>query len=66
MALTDSKIKKWGNLIRVIIPKKDAEKMNLMEREEVSLEIVKKTRIDAFGIFKGAKPFLRDENALDR
>ena len=66
MVLTESKIKKWGNSIGIVIPKRDAEKMDLKEGEEVSVDIVKKKKVSAFGMFKGAKPFSRDENALDR
>ena len=66
MALTESRLKKWGNSIGIVIPKKDAEKMGLKAGEEISIDIIKRKKIDAFGMFKGAKPFTRDENALDR
>lgn len=37
-----AKIKRWGNSIGVLIPKKEALSLNLNEDEEVVLEISKK------------------------
>ena len=36
------KIKKWGNSFGVLIPKKEMEKMNLKEDQEVIVEVTKK------------------------
>ncbi|HLG23403.1 MAG TPA: AbrB/MazE/SpoVT family DNA-binding domain-containing protein [Candidatus Nanoarchaeia archaeon] len=66
MTVAESKIKKWGNSLGIIIPRKVAEQIDLKEGEEVSVDIIKKKRNDSFGIFKGAKPFHREEDIFER
>lgn len=66
MVLAESKIKRWGHSLAVVIPKESVERLQLKEGEPISMDIVKKERLDAFGIFKGAKPFRRDERLFDR
>jgi hypothetical protein len=66
MATAESRIKRWGNSLAVVIPKQTADQLDLKEGEEVSFNIVRKGKINGFGIFTGAKPFKRDESALDR
>lgn len=66
MVLTETKIKRWGNSLAIVIPKGHAKEIGLNEGEEVSVDLVKKEKIDAFGICKGAKPFHREHNILER
>ena len=66
MTISESRIKKWGNSLGVVIPKNTVEEMALKEGEKVSIDIVKKQKISAWGLCKGAKPFQREEGILDR
>ncbi|MFH1849228.1 MAG: AbrB/MazE/SpoVT family DNA-binding domain-containing protein [archaeon] len=66
MAISESRIKKWGNSLGIVIPKNTVKEMALKEGEKVSIDIVKKQKINAWGLCKGAKPFHREEDILDR
>ena len=66
MTFAESKIKRWGNSLAVVIPKESVEQLQLKEGQPINMDIVKKERPNAFGLFKGAKPFRRDEHSLDR
>lgn len=49
-------IKKWGNSMGVLLPKKLIEKENLKENDKVFIEIVKKADLsDIFGTIKNRK-----------
>lgn len=51
-----TKIKKWGNSIGVIIPKEEANKLNLKEDQEVTIEIKKENPLkELFGTLKFKK-----------
>lgn len=63
--MTSCKLKKWGNSLGILIPAQDVKAMGLKKGETIILDIKKKKRIDAFGIFKGAKSFRRTDR-LDR
>lgn len=58
------KAKKWGNSIGVIIPREVAERLEINPGEELDIDVIKKERIDFFGIAKGKglKPFVRDHD----
>ncbi len=53
------KIKKWGNSIGVLIPKEEANILNLKEGQEVAIEITKKENplkeLFGFGKRRGVK-----------
>lgn len=66
MKTIESKIKKWGHSLGMIIPKKTVDEMNLKENERIKIEIIKKEKINAFGICKNTKSFKREEGILDR
>lgn len=66
MVMTESKIKKWGNSLGIIIPKEDAKMMELKEGETIIVDFIRKKSLDGFGIFKKSGPFVRDHNILDR
>ncbi len=66
MAVAESRIKKWGNSLGIVISKKAVDELELKEGEKVSVDIVKQKQTSAFGIFRGARPFHREENILDR
>ena len=66
MVITESKIKKWGHSLGMIIPKKTINKMGLKVNEIIKVDILKKNKLNAFGICKGAKSFHREKDILDR
>ncbi|MBS3155869.1 hypothetical protein J4413_01390 [Candidatus Woesearchaeota archaeon] len=66
MKLVESKIRKWGNSLGMILPKKAVDEMELKENQIIKIDIIKKERIKAFGICKSAKPFKREEKIMDR
>lgn len=57
MVHVEAAIKKWGNSLAVIIPKRVTKRLGLNEGAKISIEIRAKKKMDAFGMFKGAKPF---------
>ena len=63
MAMTETKVKKWGNSLGLVIPKEIAKLEDLNEGDVVKMEISKEKRIDAFGMFKGAPPFSKEDEA---
>ena len=60
MTTIHGEIKKWGNSLAFIIPSEKAQEMELEEGIAIDVEVQKCKKIDAFGIFKEAKPFKRD------
>ena len=61
MVMTETKIKQWGNSLVLIIPKEIVKLEDLNEGDIVKLEISKEKRIDAFGMFKGAPSFAKED-----
>ncbi len=61
MTSIHSEIKRWGNSLALIIPSEKAKDLGLEEGEAVDADIRKCKRIDGFGIFKGGKPFKRED-----
>ena len=65
------KIRKWGNSMGLLIPKEEAERMHLMENQEVAVEITKKESPlkELFGFSKGnkitRKEFLKTKKLLE-
>ena len=57
---TTAVVKKWGNSLGVIIDRNASKKLGLKEGQQVSLEIVPKGKVSAFGITKGSRGFRRD------
>jgi bifunctional DNA-binding transcriptional regulator/antitoxin component of YhaV-PrlF toxin-antitoxin module len=62
----ESEIKQWGNSKAFVIPKEYAECNDLDVGDRVEILVVKKERVDGFGIAKGARPFKRDPKDFDR
>ncbi len=56
----EAELKAWGNSLGVIIPADEVKKLQLKKGDTVKIEVIKKKRIDGFGIAKGAGPFVRD------
>jgi len=63
MALAETKIKQWGNSLGLIIPRAIVKHEDLNAGDVVKVEILKEKRIDAFGLFKGAPSFSKEDEA---
>lgn len=61
MPMTETKIKQWGNSLALIIPRDIAKREELNAGDIVKVEISKEKRVDAFGMFKGAPPFSKED-----
>ena len=61
MPMTETKIKKCGNSLALIIPKEITKQEDLDEGDIVRVEISKEKRIDGFGILKDAPKFSRED-----
>ena len=57
MTMTEVQIKEWGNSLGVIIPKEIVKHVDLHKGETISIDIIKKKRMDGFGILKGIGKF---------
>lgn len=61
MVMAETKVKKWGNSLGLVIPKEITKLEDLNEGDIVKVEISKEKRIDAFGMFKGAPSFSKED-----
>ena len=61
MTMTETKIKRWGNSLALIIPKEITKREELTEGDMVKVEISKEKRVDAFGILKGSPRFSKED-----
>ena len=61
MPMTETKIKKWGNSLALIIPSEITKQEELSEGDVVKIDISKEKRVDGFGILKGAPKFSRED-----
>ena len=59
--MTETKIKRWGNSLALIIPNEITKREELAEGDMVKVEISKEKRVDAFGILKGAPRFNKED-----
>jgi len=61
MSMTETKIKQWGNSLALIIPKEIAKREELSAGDTVKVDISKEKRVDAFGMFRGAPSFSKED-----
>ena len=61
MVMTETKIKQWGNSLALIIPKEIAKREELSAGDTVKVDISKEKRVDAFGMFRGAPSFSKED-----
>jgi len=61
MPMAETKIKRWGNSLALIIPKNIAKREELNEGDVVKVDISKEKRVDAFGMLKGVPSFSRED-----
>ena len=59
--MVEVELKEWGNSIGVILPVEKLKELDLQKGDKVEIEIMKKKRVDGFGISKGARPFEEEE-----
>ena len=64
--ISESTVKEWGHSLGVIIPKDLVRSLDLKKGEVISIDVVKKKKVDAFGMFKGAGPFKREPDHRDK
>ncbi len=57
MTMAEVQIKEWGNSLGVIIPKDIVKHTGLNKGDTIKVDIIKKKRIDGFGMFKGIGKF---------
>ena len=65
MAMAETKVKKWGNSLGLVIPKEITKLEDLNEGDIVKVDIMKERRVDAFGILKGKPSFKEEEEGHD-
>lgn len=65
MAMTEAKIKHWGNSLALIIPKEIVKHEDLNAGDSVKVEISKEKRIDAFGMFRDIPKFKEEKEMHD-
>ena len=61
MSMAETKIKRWGNSLALIVPKEIAKHEDLSEGDIVKIEISKEKRVDGFGMFRGIPKFKEDK-----
>lgn len=61
MTMTETKIKRWGNSLALVIPKEIAKHEELNAGDIIKIDISKEKRIDAFGILRGAPRFSKED-----
>ena len=64
MAIIENQIKKWGNSYGFIIPAEIVKMRNLKTGQTLKIKIEPKIRVDAFGIFRGAKHFKEEKISM--
>lgn len=63
MVTAETKLKQWGNSLGLVIPKEIVKREELNVGDVVKVEISKEKRVDAFGMFKGAPSFAKEDKA---
>ncbi|HLC73528.1 MAG TPA: hypothetical protein VJH20_02735 [Candidatus Nanoarchaeia archaeon] len=62
--MVEVELKNWGNSMGVIIPIEKIKELGLRKGDKIDIDIVKKERIDGFGIARGFKRF-KEEKVSD-
>jgi hypothetical protein len=61
--MVELELKKWGNSVGVILPNEEIKELDLALGDKVDISIVKKKRLDGFGIAKGSPSFKREHDS---
>ena len=59
--MLEVQIKEWGNSMGIIIPAEKLKELGLKKGDKIEIDIIKKKRVDGFGICKGVKPFKEEK-----
>jgi len=59
--MIEVQIKEWGNSMGVIVPAEKLKELGLKKGDKIEIDIIKKKRINGFGICEGAKPFKEEK-----
>lgn len=59
--MVEVEVKQWGNSFGIVIPMEQIRELGLEKGDKIDVDIIKKERIDSFGIAKGAKPFVEEK-----
>ncbi|MBI4439504.1 AbrB/MazE/SpoVT family DNA-binding domain-containing protein [Candidatus Woesearchaeota archaeon] len=59
--IAEARVKQWGNSLGIIIPRGTVRQEDIHEGDTISVEIVKKKRVDGFGMFKGGPRFKEED-----
>ena len=62
----EAKLKEWGNSTGIILPSRKLQELGLKKGDTIEIEIIAKKRINAFGIAKGAKPFVKEKDGHNK
>ena len=63
--MVEVELKNWGHSIGVILPKHTLEDLDVEAGDKIEIEVVSKKRVDGFGMFRGARPFEREDDEHD-
>ena len=55
--MVEVELKEWGNSIGVILPVEKLRELGLSKGDKIDIDILKKEKVDGFGICKGARSF---------
>ncbi len=55
--MVEVELKEWGNSIGVILPVESLKELDLKKGDKIEIDIIKKKRINGFGISRGKEPF---------
>lgn len=59
--MVNVELKEWGNSIGVLLPAERLRQLKLRKGDIIDIDIVKKKRIDGFGLCRSAKPFAEEK-----
>ena len=61
--MVEVELKEWGNSIGVLLPSENLKELGLKKGDKIEIDIVKKKRVDGFGVARGSKPFKEDNES---
>lgn len=61
--MVEVELKEWGNSIGAVLPAEKVKELSLKKGDRVDIDIVKKKRVDGFGVARGAKPFEEEKES---
>ena len=61
--MVEVELKRWGNSLGVILPSDLLKETGLEQGDTLEVDIVSKKRMNGFGIARGARPFIEEEES---